>query len=38
VHRRRIDSGKDICDATLSVAGKTVAAFQLELAEEETPR
>jgi len=37
-YRRRIDSGKDICDATLSVAGKTVAAFQLELAEEETPR
>ncbi len=37
-YRRRVDSGRDICDATLSVAGKTVAAFQLELAEEETPR
>lgn len=37
-YRRRVDSGMDICDATLSVAGKTVAAFQLELAEEETPR
>ena len=36
--RRRVDSGMDICDATLSVAGKTVAAFQLELAEGETPR
>ena len=36
--RRRVDSGRDICDATLSVAGKTVAAFQLELAEGETPR
>ena len=36
--RRRVDSGIDICDATLSVAGKTVAAFQLELAEGETPR
>jgi 3-hydroxyacyl-[acyl-carrier-protein] dehydratase len=37
-YRRRVDSGMDICDATLSVAGKTVAAFQLELAEGETPR
>jgi hypothetical protein len=37
-YRRRVDSGLDICDATLSVAGKTVAAFQLELAEGETPR
>jgi 3-hydroxyacyl-[acyl-carrier-protein] dehydratase len=36
--RRRVESGIDICDATLSVAGKTVAAFQLELAEGETPR
>jgi 3-hydroxyacyl-[acyl-carrier-protein] dehydratase len=36
--RRRVDSGIDICDATLSVAGKTVAAFQLELAGGETPR
>ena len=36
--RRRVESGVDICDATLSVAGKTVAAFQLELAEGETPR
>jgi len=36
--RRRVDSGMDICDATLSVAEKTVAAFQLELAEGETPR
>jgi 3-hydroxyacyl-[acyl-carrier-protein] dehydratase len=35
--RRRVGSGTDICDATLSVAGKTVAAFQLELAEGETP-
>lgn len=35
---RRVDSGDDLCDATLSVAGKTVAAFQLELAEGETPR
>ena len=37
-YRRRVDSGLDICDATLSVAGKTVAAFQLELAEGENPR
>jgi len=37
-YRRRVDSGEDICDATLSVAGKTSAAFQLRLAEEETPR
>jgi 3-hydroxyacyl-[acyl-carrier-protein] dehydratase len=37
-YRRRVDSGEDICDATLSVAGKTVAAFQLELAEGETHR
>ena len=36
--RRRVESGMDICDATLSVAGKTVAAFQLELAEGEDPR
>ena len=36
--RRRVESGMDICDATLSVAGKTVSAFQLELAEGETPR
>jgi 3-hydroxyacyl-[acyl-carrier-protein] dehydratase len=36
--RRRVDSGEDICDATLSVAGKTSATFQLRLAEEETPR
>ena len=36
--RRRVDSGEDICDATLSVAGKTSAAFQLRFAEEETPR
>ena len=36
-YRRRVDSGMDICDATLSVAGKTVAAFQLELAQGETP-
>jgi 3-hydroxyacyl-[acyl-carrier-protein] dehydratase len=37
-YRRRVDSGRDICDATVSVAGKTAAAFQLELAEEETAR
>ncbi|PJB32624.1 MAG: hypothetical protein CO109_03685 [Deltaproteobacteria bacterium CG_4_9_14_3_um_filter_65_9] len=37
-YRRRIDSGRNLCDATLSVAGKTVAAFQLELAEGEAPR
>jgi len=37
-YRRRVDSGMDICDATLSVAEKTVAAFQLELAEGETTR
>lgn len=36
--RRRVDSGEDIYDATLSVEGKTSAAFQLRLAEEETPR
>lgn len=36
--RRRVDSGIDLCDATLSVAGKTVAAFQLELAEGGTTR
>jgi 3-hydroxyacyl-[acyl-carrier-protein] dehydratase len=35
--RRRVDSGEDICDATLSVAGKTSAAFQLRFAEEEIP-
>ena len=33
-YRRRIVSGEDICDATLSVAGKTSAVFQLRLAEE----
>jgi 3-hydroxyacyl-[acyl-carrier-protein] dehydratase len=38
LYRRRVDSGEDICDATLSVAGKTSAAFQLLLAGEETPR
>ena len=37
-YRRRVDSGEDICDATLSLAGKTSAAFQLRLTEEETPR
>jgi len=37
-YRRRTVAGKILCDATLSVAGKTVANFQLELAEEETPR
>jgi 3-hydroxyacyl-[acyl-carrier-protein] dehydratase len=37
-YRRRVDSGEDTCDATLSVAGKTSAAFQLRLTEEETPR
>ncbi len=37
-YRRRVEPGMHICDATLSVAGKTVAAFQLRLAEEETPR
>ena len=36
--RRRVDSGENLCDATLSVAGKTSAAFQLRLTEEETPR
>jgi len=36
-YRRRVDSGIDTCDATISVGGKTVAAFQLELAEGETP-
>ena len=36
--RRSTGSGIDICDATLTVDGKTVAAFRLELAEEETPR
>jgi 3-hydroxyacyl-[acyl-carrier-protein] dehydratase len=36
--RRSVDSGIDFCDATLSVAGKTVAAFRLELAEGETLR
>jgi 3-hydroxyacyl-[acyl-carrier-protein] dehydratase len=35
---RRADSGMDICDATLAVAGKTVASFQLRFAVEETPR
>jgi 3-hydroxyacyl-[acyl-carrier-protein] dehydratase len=35
--RRRVDSGEDICDATLSVAGKTSATFQLRWVEEETP-
>ena len=37
-YRRRVDSGEDLCDATLSVAGKTSAAFQLRFAGEETPR
>lgn len=37
-YRRHVDSGEDNCDATLSVAGKTSAAFQLRLTEEETPR
>jgi 3-hydroxyacyl-[acyl-carrier-protein] dehydratase len=37
-YRRRVEPGMHICDATLSVAGKTVAVFQLELAEGETPR
>jgi 3-hydroxyacyl-[acyl-carrier-protein] dehydratase len=36
-YRMRVDSGENICDATLSVAGKTSAAFQLRLVEEETP-
>ena len=36
-YRRRVDSGMDICDATLSVAGNTVAAFRLELARGEAP-
>lgn len=37
-YRRSGPSGRDICDATLSVAGKTVAAFRLELAEKEESR
>jgi len=37
-YRRRVDAGEDICDATLSVAGKTSAAFQLRFAEEEISR
>jgi len=37
-YRRSIASGRDVCDATLSVAGKTVAVFRLELAEKEDPR
>ena len=37
-YRRRVDSGEDIGDATLSVAGKTTSAFQLRFAEEEIPR
>jgi 3-hydroxyacyl-[acyl-carrier-protein] dehydratase len=37
-YRRRVDSGEDTCDATLSVAGKTSATFQLRWVEEETPR
>jgi 3-hydroxyacyl-[acyl-carrier-protein] dehydratase len=36
--RRRGDSGEEICDATLTVAGKTSAAFQLRWTEEEVPR
>ncbi len=36
--RRSPGSGIDICDATLTVDGKTAAAFRLELAEEETLR
>ena len=37
-YHRRVDSGEDIYDATLSVAGKSSAVFQLRLTEEETPR
>jgi 3-hydroxyacyl-[acyl-carrier-protein] dehydratase len=37
-YRRRVDSGEDICDATISVSGKTYATFQLRFAEEESPR
>ena len=37
-YRRRVDSGEDICDATLSVAGKTSAVFQLRLTVEGTLR
>lgn len=33
--RRRFDAGENVCDATLSVAGKTSAAFQLRFAGEE---
>jgi 3-hydroxyacyl-[acyl-carrier-protein] dehydratase len=36
-YRRRVESGVDICDATLSVAGKTVASFRLELAGGDAP-
>lgn len=35
--RRSVDPGTDVRDATLSVAGKIVAAFRLELAEGEPP-
>ena len=37
-YRRRVESGEDLCDATISVAGKTSAAFQLRFAEEESLR
>jgi len=37
-YRRRTDAGKSLYDATLSVNGKTAAAFLLHLAEEGEPR
>jgi len=37
-YRRSCASGEDVCDATLSVAGKTSAAFQLRFSEEEASR
>ncbi len=37
-YRRSVDSGNPICDATLTVEGKTSASFQLRLAEEEASR
>ena len=37
-YRRRVVSGEDICDATLTVAGRTSAVFLLRLIEEEAPR
>ena len=37
-YRRSVDSGDRICDATLTVAGKTSASFQLRLTEEEASR